>query len=269
MNVPSWTSSDCLSLSWYLEITILSAYAPSLVRRHPSSLAMADDALAIPANPAAILAAAIAAALPPPPPHNASAALAMINIKSHIPIVLELNPPNYRAWRELFVTLLGKFSTSNHIDGTQVPEPADRAWRYQRLSNHHLQAASHTSSTHSSSRSSSSRRQQALQSQSKLEQSAQRLQQRCVVPRQPASMVQSMHWYVPTLAYAARPRPPRTSPWHTAPPPQVTFAAPPTPHSLQQPVPYGFNASSPPTGAPSWDPALVNTLNSLTLQQSE
>ncbi|CAD6230310.1 unnamed protein product [Miscanthus lutarioriparius] len=32
-----------------------------------------------------------------------------INIKTHLPITTELHPPNYRARRELFTTLLGKF----------------------------------------------------------------------------------------------------------------------------------------------------------------
>lgn len=64
---------------------------------------------------AAALAAAIAAAFPQPQPANPSAA---INVCSHIPFILELNPPNYTRWREFFHTLVGKFGAMHHVDGT-------------------------------------------------------------------------------------------------------------------------------------------------------
>ena len=53
---------------------------------------MADDD----AQAAAALAAAIVAALPPPNPGpSLASALATINVKTHIPFALELDPPNY------------------------------------------------------------------------------------------------------------------------------------------------------------------------------
>jgi hypothetical protein len=46
----------------------------------------------------------------------------------HIPFAFELDPPNYSTWRELFLTLAGKFSASSHIDGTPSPKEPDAAW---------------------------------------------------------------------------------------------------------------------------------------------
>jgi len=64
---------------------------------------MADDD----AQAAAALAAAIVAALPPPNPSpSLASALATINVKTHIPFALKLDPPNYSTRRELFLTLL-------------------------------------------------------------------------------------------------------------------------------------------------------------------
>ncbi|XP_066374876.1 uncharacterized protein [Miscanthus floridulus] len=84
---------------------------------------MDDDAQAA----AAAMAAAIVAAFPPAAPTMASA-LATINIKTHIPFAVELDPPNYSPWRELFLTLIGKFGASSHIDGMLAPEEPDAAW---------------------------------------------------------------------------------------------------------------------------------------------
>ena len=109
----------------------LSARVPLTTRpptRRPAllSLAMADDEIA--PDPTAALAAALAAVLPAAAPSNPAASLATINIKTHLPITLELHPPNYRAWRELFTTLLGKFGAGHHIDGTPVPNPVTPVW---------------------------------------------------------------------------------------------------------------------------------------------
>jgi hypothetical protein len=79
-------------------------------------------------DPIATLAAALRAALPPPPAPNMASALTAINVKNHIPFVLELDPPNYSTWRELFLTLVGKFGASCHIDGTLAPEELDATW---------------------------------------------------------------------------------------------------------------------------------------------
>jgi hypothetical protein len=79
-------------------------------------------------DPIAALAAALRAALPPPPAPNMASALAAINAKNHIPFILELDPPNYSTWREMFLTLVGKFGASCHIDGTPTPEEPDATW---------------------------------------------------------------------------------------------------------------------------------------------
>ena len=86
---------------------------------------MADDD----AQAAAALAAAIVAALPPPNPGpSLASALATINVKTHIPFALKLDPPNYSTWRELFLTLTGKFGVLSHIDGTPAHEAPDATW---------------------------------------------------------------------------------------------------------------------------------------------
>ena len=75
------------------------------------------------------MAAAIVAALPPPNPGpSLASALATINVKTHIPFALELDPPNYSTWRELFLTLAGKFGVLSHINGTPAPEDLDVSW---------------------------------------------------------------------------------------------------------------------------------------------
>lgn len=57
-----------------------------------------------------------------------AAALASVNVRSHIPFTLELHPLNYNRWRELFHTHLGKFSAIHHVDGTAVPDPGTSIW---------------------------------------------------------------------------------------------------------------------------------------------
>jgi hypothetical protein len=67
------------------------------------------------------MAATTVAALPPAALSLASA-LATINVKTHIPFALELDPPNYSTWPELFLTLVDKFGASSHIDCMPAPE---------------------------------------------------------------------------------------------------------------------------------------------------
>lgn len=51
------------------------------------------------------------------------------NIKTHIPLILDLEDHNYDAWRELFQTHCMTFDVSGHIDGTLLPTgAADTAW---------------------------------------------------------------------------------------------------------------------------------------------
>jgi hypothetical protein len=62
------------------------------------------------------------------PAASLASALATINVKTHIPFALELDPPNYSTCRELFLTLVGKFGALSHIHGTPAPEDPDASW---------------------------------------------------------------------------------------------------------------------------------------------
>jgi len=52
-----------------------------------------------------------------------TAVLQTVNIKSHIPVVLELAMPNYDEWRCFFDAFLGKFSLTSHVSS---PPTADQ-----------------------------------------------------------------------------------------------------------------------------------------------
>ena len=52
-------------------------------------------------------------------------AYGVTNIKSHIPIILDIDDHNYDAWRELFLTHCQSFDVSGHLDGTLLPDDAD------------------------------------------------------------------------------------------------------------------------------------------------
>lgn len=54
-------------------------------------------------------------------------AFGVTNIKTHIPLILDLDDHNYDAWRELFSTHCLAFDVSGHIDGTSLPNGADDA----------------------------------------------------------------------------------------------------------------------------------------------
>ena len=53
---------------------------------------------------------------------------ATINVKSHIPMTLELRSSNYTKWSSFFHAMCGKFGLLKHIDGTPPPDPVDAAW---------------------------------------------------------------------------------------------------------------------------------------------
>jgi hypothetical protein len=78
-----------------------------------------DDAVAA--------AEAAAAAAPPPPPQAVVVhAYTSVNVKTHIPVTLEMKNPNFTKWASFFKALCGKFSLRPHIDG---PPPAgDPSW---------------------------------------------------------------------------------------------------------------------------------------------
>lgn len=53
----------------------------------------------------------------------------MTNIKSHIPLILDLDDHNYDAWRELFLTHCLTFDVLGHVDGTSTPNGNnDQTW---------------------------------------------------------------------------------------------------------------------------------------------
>jgi hypothetical protein len=62
-----------------------------------------------------------------------ASALAIINVMTHIRFSLELDPPNYSTWWELFLTLVNKFNASSHIDGTLAPKNLDASLDSDRL----------------------------------------------------------------------------------------------------------------------------------------
>jgi hypothetical protein len=59
-----------------------------------------------------------------------TAVLQTVNIKSHIPVVLELTEPNYAEWRTFFDAFIGKFGLTDHL--STPPTKAQRRdpdWR--------------------------------------------------------------------------------------------------------------------------------------------
>ncbi|XP_066396245.1 uncharacterized protein [Miscanthus floridulus] len=59
-----------------------------------------------------------------------TAILQTVNIKSHIPIVLELATTNYDEWRCFFDAFLGKFGLTSHVSSPPIAEQRhDPDWR--------------------------------------------------------------------------------------------------------------------------------------------
>lgn len=106
----------------YLHYHVLTWYQPKPILSLTLPLLTIDDD----ANVAAVaMAAVIMAGLPPPAAPSMASALATINVKTHIPFALEIDPPNYPTRRELFLTLVSKFGASSHIDSILMPEKPD------------------------------------------------------------------------------------------------------------------------------------------------
>lgn len=106
----------------YLHYHVLTWYQPKLILSLTLPLLTMDDD----ANAAAVaMAAVIMACLPPPAAPSMASALMTINVKTHIPFALEIDPPNYSTRRELFLTLVSKFGALSHIDSTPVLEEPD------------------------------------------------------------------------------------------------------------------------------------------------
>lgn len=54
-------------------------------------------------------------------------AVAVINIRALIPVVLDYDSPNYTKWRGLFLLLVGKYALSDHVLSDDA-YPIDPAW---------------------------------------------------------------------------------------------------------------------------------------------
>ena len=53
---------------------------------------------------------------------------ATVNVKSHVPVTLELRAGNYTKWSTYFKAMCGKFGLLKHIDGTAAPAAPDDTW---------------------------------------------------------------------------------------------------------------------------------------------
>jgi hypothetical protein len=59
-----------------------------------------------------------------------SAVLQTVNVKSHVPVVLELTEPNYTEWRTFFDAFIGKFGLGDHLSSPPTAEQRrDPEWR--------------------------------------------------------------------------------------------------------------------------------------------
>ncbi|PWA80084.1 myb-like protein P [Artemisia annua] len=61
---------------------------------------------------------AVDANTPPPPLPNNEKPFGVTNIKTHVPLVLDLDQLNYDAWSELFVSHCDSFGLLDHLEGT-------------------------------------------------------------------------------------------------------------------------------------------------------
>jgi hypothetical protein len=53
-----------------------------------------------------------------------------VNIKSHVPVLLELAEPNYDEWRCFFDAFLGKFGLTSHVTSPPTSiQRRDPEWR--------------------------------------------------------------------------------------------------------------------------------------------
>jgi hypothetical protein len=53
---------------------------------------------------------------------------ATINVKSHVPITLDLKLLNYTKWSAFFTAMCGKFGLLGHIDGSVPSRLTDSTW---------------------------------------------------------------------------------------------------------------------------------------------
>ena len=52
---------------------------------------------------------------------------ATINVKLHVPMVLELKPSNFTKWSTAFRAMCGKFGLLSHLDTASPMRPTDEA----------------------------------------------------------------------------------------------------------------------------------------------
>nr|GEU57833.1 hybrid signal transduction histidine kinase M [Tanacetum cinerariifolium] len=69
---------------------------------------------------------------PPPLPANMEKPFGVTNIKSHVPLVLDLDQLNYDAWCELFTSHCHSFGVHGLLDGTFV-STSDNASDWKKL----------------------------------------------------------------------------------------------------------------------------------------
>ncbi|CAN6247289.1 unnamed protein product [Urochloa humidicola] len=62
--------------------------------------------------------------LPPAP----AAVVQTVNIRSHVPVTLDIAEPNYTQWRCLFDSVLGKFGLTVHVSSPTLMEQRDAEW---------------------------------------------------------------------------------------------------------------------------------------------
>ncbi|CAN6238986.1 unnamed protein product [Urochloa humidicola] len=62
--------------------------------------------------------------LPPAP----ASVVQTINIRSHVPVTLDMEDSNYSQWRCLFDTVLGKFGLTAHVTSPALMEQRDAEW---------------------------------------------------------------------------------------------------------------------------------------------
>nr|XP_020185927.1 uncharacterized protein LOC109771611 [Aegilops tauschii subsp. strangulata] len=92
-----------------------------------SSMLGAQTSRTLTNSTSAATAATIAPALTSP----ASQAVHVASVKTHVPVVLDLQQSNYAKWRMLITVLLGKYELMDHISTVTPPEARTAEWQRQ------------------------------------------------------------------------------------------------------------------------------------------
>ncbi|KAL6619298.1 hypothetical protein ACP70R_034437 [Stipagrostis hirtigluma subsp. patula] len=64
----------------------------------------------------------------PPLPSTPASVIRMVNIRSHIPITLNLQQSNYSQWSSFFDSVFGKFGLQQHVTGPHDRTNIDAEW---------------------------------------------------------------------------------------------------------------------------------------------